>query len=117
MENLQKLKEIYLTDVDAQSYQENLERITEWEKALIAHENMASWQAHQTTIDIKKQAKESYVFFCVQLATNRKLTDEQRISIYAKQDACLWIMTLGNDHALEDIRAIQRDIQIALQAV
>lgn len=117
MDNLQKLKEIYLKEVDPELYQENLEQITEWEKKLIESENMISWQAHDTTIDIKKQAKETYIGLCKQLALNRKLTDEQRLSIYAKQDACMWIITLGDSDPKETIRSINQLITQALQAV
>jgi hypothetical protein len=115
MENLQKLKEIYLNDVDTELYEENLEQITEWEKKLIESENMLSWLAHDTTIEIKKKAKESFVSMAVTLSVNRELTEAQRLSIYAKQDGCLWILSLGESNSDEIIQGINRDINIALQ--
>lgn len=115
MENLQKLKEIYLNDVDTELYEENLEQITEWEKKLIESENMVSWLTHDTTIQIKKQAKESFVSMSVTLSVNRELTEAQRLSIYAKQDACLFILSLGESNSKDIIQSINRDINIALQ--
>lgn len=117
MEELQKLKEIYLTDVDSDLYQENLEHITKWEKELIANENMISWLSHDTTIVIKDQAKNTFIELAITLATDRKLTDVLRQSIYARQDACLWILLLGDNNPIQTIQLIKNDIKTALQAV
>ena len=70
MTDLEKLKEIFLTDVDEETKQENLETITNWEKSLIQHENFQSWQEHDITREIAQQARKSYIDASSLLATH-----------------------------------------------
>lgn len=113
---IEKLKEIYLAnDVDDEDYQENLEKINEWETTLRTSEDFLSWQQSDVTKGIMKQAKESYRDLAMQLMTNRNLTETERASIYAKQDACLWIIALVAKDAKALIKQIETEIKKALQ--
>ena len=117
MKELEQLKEIFLSDdIDSEDYQENLDAITEWEQSLIENENLLSWQEHDITKQIISEAKSGYVALSIRLAKNRKLTDEERASIYAKQDAMIWLISLGGDDPKSVVEQIHGDIKKALNA-
>ena len=115
MKELEKLKEIYLAnDVDDEDYQDNLDKITEWEKELFENENLISWQEHEVSKEILKKAKETYVEIAIRLANDRKIEEKERMSLWAKQDAMLWILQFSSDEPKNIIKQIQSDIKKAL---
>lgn len=113
--DLEKLKEIYLgADVDEETRAENLKEITDWENALIKNENMRDWQAQDITKEISHQAQSTYREITLQLGTNRKLTEPERFSLWAKQDAALWIISMTMTNAKDIIEQINGQIKAAL---
>lgn len=117
MDEIAELKKIYLaSDIDADDYQENLDEITEWEKELFTNEAMKSWQEHEVTKKILAQAEESYIAISTQLAMSRTLSDEERKSLWAKQDACLWIISLASQDVKTALTDIKKRIKTALNA-
>lgn len=113
---IDKLKEIYLAnDVDSEDYADNLARITEWESALRKNEDFVSWQESDVTKNIYQQAKETYKEAAMQLWRDRTLTDAQRATLWAKQDAALWIISMIAKDAKSEITYIQTEIRKALR--
>lgn len=118
MKELQELKKIFLSDdIDGEDYQENLQQITEWEQTLLENENLVGWQEHDITKSILTQARESYADISLRLAKDRNLTEQERMSLFAKQDAMLWLIQIQDDNAKEEIARIQADIKRALKMV
>lgn len=111
---LDKIKEIFLTEVDEDIRQDNLDKINEWEQGLTHNEAFVSWQDHDITKEILKQAKESYREIALILADNRKLTEEQRYALWGKQDACAFIIDLAGKDAKGELEQIQKEIKTAL---
>lgn len=116
MTDIEKAREIFLTDVDEDTKQDNLARIEEWEQGLIENMAYASWEAHDITLKVVEKAMETYKEASLTLALNRDLTEEQRYSFYAKQDAALWLVSLCKTGAVENIKRIQSEIRHALRA-
>lgn len=116
MQDLEKVKDLFLSDVDAEDYQDNLEIIKSWEKDLLQNEAFSSWQDNDVSKNIIKKLKESYVEFAIELSSNRKLTDEQRTTLWAKQDACAWLLSVINPNVKSDIEQIEKEIKTALNA-
>ncbi len=114
IKELEKVSEIFLSDADPEYYEDNKELLKEWEKGLEENRLMLSWQAHDITKEIVVKVREAYKEFAVQLATNRTLTEEQRQSMYCKQDACLFIIKLADTNALEQVKEILKQIEIAV---
>lgn len=115
-DDLDKLKTIFLTDVDEETRDENLAQITAWEKDLVASENYAGWAEHDVTLQIAKKARDTYKDIGILLATNRTLTDEQRFSCWARQDAMLLLLSLTEPNAKEELAQLQAQIKAALTA-
>jgi len=114
-EDLQKLKEIYLSqDLDSEDYESNLEDIQNWEKDLIENENLLSWQEHDITKQIIGQAKESYKDLSLRLVNDRKLTEAERLSIYSKQDAMMWIISLASGNPKSVLEQINNKLKVVL---
>lgn len=117
MNELDQAKDIFLSpELDEETRSENEAMIREWEQTLIRSEAFDSWRKHDITQQIIIQARESYKDFAVQLSQDRKLTDEQRRSLWAKQDAALWLLSLTDKDAKSVIEQIHKEIRTALQA-
>lgn len=115
--DLEKLKETFLSaDLDDDERAENEERINEWEKDIIENEAFASWQAHDITKKLVAQLKATYKEIGLRLATDRLLTQEARVSLWAKQDACVLMLDLMDTDAKGAIERVQREIRSALNA-
>ncbi len=112
--DLEELKEVFLTEVDEDTRAENEQQIQEWETALIQNEAFASWRDHDVTREIAQKAKDTYKGACMQLMENRDLTDKQRESLFARQDAALWLISMIEVDAKGKIEQIQSDIRHAL---
>jgi hypothetical protein len=114
MNDLDRVRDIFLSDVDEDTRKENEEQIRQWETALIQHQAFAGWQSNDISLQIVKQAKETYKDISLQLASNRTLTDAQRNSLWAKQDACLFLLSLIEKDAKGALEQIHREIRAAL---
>lgn len=117
MEELEKLKEIFLSDVDSETYEENITQIREWEQELFERESFKSWQEHDTTRVIMEKAKKEYVDMAKLLATRRTLTEAERQSLWAKQDACLLILSWADGDPGSAIENLRDKVTFALGKV
>jgi len=118
MKNNQKLKEIFLSsDIDSEDYEDNLDLLKGWESQLIESKNMLGWQSHDITKEIMRKAKESYVDASTKLASDRGLTEAVRQSLFSRQDAMLWILSLSGDDPKSTIAGINNSITRALNTV
>lgn len=117
MKELDDLKKIFLADdVDDETRADNETKIREWEQELVANENLAGWLDHDVTKDIINNARKSYIDLGVMLATRRDITEATRQSLWARQDAMLWLITLAEKDAKGAIQAINDEIRKALNA-
>ncbi len=114
MKELEKVAEIFLNDVDSEDYQANKETLAEWEKGLHENRLFLSWREHDITKEIAEKAKAEYKEFALQLMQRRDLTDTQRQSLWAKQDACLFILSLTEKDALSEIKTILKEVETAI---
>lgn len=117
MDELEKIKSIFLaSDVDDDIRQDNEDKIKEWEKSIIESENLKSWQEHDITKSIMRQCKDTYKDLSIILTKNRSLSDEERKSLWGKQDACLFILSLASGDPKSSLKQIQDEINHALSA-
>lgn len=114
MQELEKAREIFLSGVDPETLEENKQILSEWERGVRQNQAYLQWKGHNITQEINKMVKEAYKDFAVILSERRDLTDEQRMSLWAKQDACLFILNLTNKDAKSELEGILRDIRKAL---
>lgn len=113
---LDELRAIFLTDVDEDIRRENLDQIRQWEEELVHNEAMLGWREHDITKAVFNQAREVYRDAYRVLAENRALTQEQRVSLWAKQDAAAWLISIIDTDPQGAIQQIESDIKRALQA-
>ena len=118
MEDIEKLKQIFLADdIDEEDKEDNLLNIQSWESEIIKNKNILGWQEHDITKKIIDKAKENYTDLSLKLIKDRKLTEAQRLSIYAKQDAMLWLISLSGDNPKSAIEQINNNIKVALSNI
>lgn len=108
------VRKIFLTEVDEETRADNEKLIKEWEQGLIHNEAFKDWQDHDVSREIADQARRSYIDCALSLASNRQLTDEQRKSTWAKQDAALWLLSLIDKDAKGTIKRIEEEIKRVL---
>lgn len=117
MDELQKAKEIFLTDVDEETYQENLAKITDWEKSLIENEEYLSWQEHPVTQKILKKARETYVDAVITLGRDmRNLSQDGIHKLIATQDSCMWVISVSSNDVKTQIEMVKNEINRVLNA-
>jgi len=116
MKELEKLREILLTEVDEETRQENEEQIRRWEEELQQHEGLASWQSHDVSKLIADKARKAYLDASMILATRRDHPEDFRVQMWAKQDAAMWLLSILTGDAKGQIERLQRDIRNALNA-
>ena len=114
MDDLDKLEEIFLTDVDDETRKENAEEILQWRKSLNENAQKASWVEHPITIDIIAQARKTYNEATILLGTNRTLDDKTKCKLWGQQDAALWILSFASGNPQAEIDRIKSDIKRAL---
>jgi hypothetical protein len=116
--DLEKLREVFLaSDIDDEDYQDNLDKISEWENALRSSENFIAWQKDDVTREILSRAKLSYRENGVKLASDRNLDQIKINAIWAKQDALLLMINLIEGNHESTIKQINNEIKQALQIV
>lgn len=114
-DELEKLRKIYLADtLDEDERAENEQTLREWSKALRENKALATWQTHDVTRRITKQTKQAYKDMAVQLATNRNLTQDERTSIWAKQDAMQWLLSILDTNAAESLAVLESEVKQAV---
>jgi len=118
MQDIEKLKQIFLADdIDDEDREDNLLNIQSWESEIIKNKNILGWQEHDITKGIINKARETYIDLSLKLIRDRELTEAQRLSIYAKQDAMLWLISLAGDNPKSAIEQINNNIKVALSNI
>lgn len=112
--DLEKVRQIFLSEVDDETRADNEQKIIEWETDLRENEAIAQWRDHDITKQLAMKAKDAYKDISMQLATNRSLTEEQRFTFWGRQDACLFILSLTEIDAKGRIEQIQKEIKRSL---
>lgn len=117
MKELEIIRAQFLADdIDPEDREENEQILKEWERGLIHNEAYLSWQEHDITREIAKKMKSEYKDAAMVLADNRSLTDTQRASLWAKQDACKFILSLTEKDSKGQLEQIQNEIKRAINA-
>lgn len=115
MKELEIIRAQFLSDdIDSEDRAENEQILREWEQGLTHNEAYMSWQAHDITREIAQKLKKEYKEFAMTLANRRDLTETQRMSLWAKQDACLFILSLTEKDAKGQFEQIQNEIKRAI---
>ncbi|UPJ35856.1 hypothetical protein IVB45_02250 [Bradyrhizobium sp. 4] len=114
--DIDKLREIFLTEVDEDIRADNEEKIKEWQTALVHNEALASWKEHDITKQIIARARDSYKQTAMMLWKRRSMTEVQRQSAWAEQDAMLWLIQLAADDPKREIEKINMEITAAINA-
>lgn len=114
MKQLDEIRAKFLSpDIDPEDREDNERLLKEWEAGLIQNEAYISWQEHDITREIAQKMKEEFKEFAQILSENRTLTQEQRVSLWAKQDACRFILSLTEKDARGQIEQIQSEVKRA----
>jgi hypothetical protein len=116
MNELEQAKEIFLTDVDDETANENAQKLREWESRIQTNQSYLTWKEHPITQEINRMVREAYKDHGLALAENRTLDEDQRANLFAKQDACRFILSLTSRDAKTDLEQTLRDIRYALSA-
>lgn len=115
MKELEEARKIFLSpELDEESRKENEEVIADWEKALRETEGYADWQGHDISKQILEKAKATYLEASLILSRNRLLTDTERFSLWGKQDAALFIISLIGKDAKAELEQLKGRILSAL---
>ena len=117
MDNIELIKKVFVDQEPDESERiDNAQRIEEWSKILIENENLLSWQQHEYTQTIYKEFRKEYKYIGLQLATDRDMTQEQRQSLWHKQDALILMMSLmkSDRNPQQEINAIELEIKAAI---
>lgn len=112
--DLDKVREIFLTEIDDETRIDNERKIAEWENDLRENEALAGWREHDITIRIATKAKEAYKEISMQLALDRGLSAETRATLWGRQDACVFILSLTEVDAKARLEQIHKEIRTAL---
>lgn len=117
MDKINKVREIFLDpSLDEEERKENEEQIRQWETTLVENEGLASLQEHDTSKQIIAQLRKSYRDFSLSLAMNRNLTEKERFSLWAKQDACEFLLSILNKDAKSALKSLDKEVRHALNA-
>lgn len=116
MDEIQKAKDIFLNDVDSDTYEENKALLEEWEENLIYNEAYASWQEHDISKNIASKLHEAYNDFTDILGNDKNLSQEARIELFAKKDAIKFLLNLLETDAKEVVEGIKKDVNKLIDA-
>lgn len=116
--DLEKLKKIFLSsDIDEEDYQSNLETIQSWERSIRENEDFASWQESDITRSVLKQIKDSYKDIFMRLGNGKNLDDQQRIELFAKKEALMFLIDLISKDTKKELEGIHNDIKRSLNSL
>lgn len=115
-DKLQHVRSVFLDEDDEETRLDNEAKIASWEQTLVESETFIDWRSHDVTRKIAKQAKDTYRSLAAQLSYNRSLTEEERKSMWAKQDAMLWLLSLTEQDARASLEQVHKEIERAFNA-
>jgi hypothetical protein len=117
MKELEQVREIFLApDQDEEIIAHNREVLAEWERSLAETSAFADWQSHEVAQQVLSQARTSYKDLGMVLAERRDLSEAERLSIFARQDACTFIIKLLGRDARHELELLHEEIRKELNA-
>jgi hypothetical protein len=115
MQELEKIRAQFLSDdIEPEDREDNEKLLKEWEHGITQNSAYLDWQSHDISREISRKMRDSYKDFALILATNRLLTNEQRASLWAKQDACVFLLSVLEKDAQGILQQIQDEIKRAI---
>lgn len=111
---IEQAKEFFLEGVDAETFAENNELVTQWENELIQNEAMAEWQDSDVTKKMTSTVRSTYVDASMALVHGKTLTDIERSELFAKQSACLFVLSLTEGDMKEQVARLKKEIKSKL---
>lgn len=113
-DKIEEARQIFLTDVDEEVRQDNLERITEWEQSLRLNGAFVQWQESDISKMLIAEFKTTYKNASLRLAQTRALTEAERASLWATKDACLMVLSLLAKDARGEVESVHKEVEFAL---
>jgi len=114
---LEKVRAIFLSpDIDDEMRADNESKLLEWQQGLVRNQAYQAWRESDITQEIIRTAKHAYKEASLGLALNRTLSDKDRYSLWAQQDAARLILGITNEDAKGAINAINKEIETAINA-
>lgn len=113
---LEQAREIFLTGHDEETLAQNREDIAAWEDQIARNEALADWQDHDISRLLLAQFRDTYKDIALTLAEARDLTEQQRLTFYAQQDACLLMLSMFGGDARKELDEIRADIRKKINA-
>lgn len=114
--HLKQAKELFLTDVDDETRQENLDVISEWERSISETQAFGEWQEHDITKNIVEEVRKTYVDTSMVLLDDRRIDQATREKLWAKQDAMLFMLSLMSRDVQSDLKNIEGEITRRINA-
>lgn len=114
--HLKQAKELFLTDVDDETRQENLDVINDWEKSISENYAFGEWQEHDITKRIVEEVRKTYVDTSMVLLEDRRIDQATREKLWAKQDAILFMLSLMSRDVQGDLKNIEGEITRRINA-
>ncbi len=111
---IEQARDYYLDGVDAETFAENNEMITQWEQELSQNEAMVEWQATEVTKKLTQSVRSSYVTASMALVNGKELDDAGRSELFAKQSACLFVLALTEGDMKGQIAQLKKEIRARL---
>jgi len=111
---LEQARQVFIESVDSEDKAENERVLAEWEQSIVKNKAYEDWKNHDITREINQKLRKLIIDFAVTLSENRSLDEKTRMSLWAKQDACLLMLSLTDENAKSALESIQREIRHAL---
>lgn len=111
---LEQARQVFIESVDSEDRAENERVLAEWEQSIVKNKAYEDWKNHDITREINQKLRKLIIDFAVTLSENRSLDEKTRMSLWAKQDACLLMLSLTDENAKSALESIQREIRHAL---
>ena len=115
--DLDKVRELFVADEqDEEEKQSNLETINEWEKSIRENTAFIDWQQSDITQQIIQKAREAYKQVSLRLVYDRNVSESERHTLWAKQDAAIWILSLLARDAAGELKQVDEAVKRAINS-
>jgi hypothetical protein len=116
--DLTKLKEFLLDkNLDEDDYQDNLDYLNNLESQIRENEDFSSWQESDITKMTLRIVRDAYKEICITLFSKEDLTDSDRMKLFAKKNACIWMASLLSKDVDNEIKSIHGSIKAMLNKI
>lgn len=116
--DLQKLKAFLLDEnLDEDDYKDNLDYLNNLESQVRENEDFSSWQDSDITKMTLKIVRDAYKDICITLYSKEDMTDSERMKLFAKKNACIWMASLLSRDIDTEIKSIHGTIKAMLNKI